>query len=208
LPLPLFEVDRDPGPNFVALLETFPKRITIWNRIINPISTWILLFNCLTSSLLADSHKKHCSLESDCQTCVRTPICGWCESVCLDGDERGPFDNRTVCHFWLFGSTEAACVTHVQNPKRCEHLNNCSSCLQTVGCYWCPFLGCHDTNRGCCPTCDTCRFPRTEHIFFQRFSVSFLVAAAVIASSLLLAAIVHGFYQYYWLRRHYFEVLE
>jgi hypothetical protein len=122
--------------------------------------TFTLLFGFLLFCFSFGHSINTCSSSNNCQNCLKTFGCGWCDSVCLEGDEvgiwkgiflekirleyewfclkckifshfkRGPFWNTTLCAIWLFGSPTKDCV--VASQKRIHILP------------WNKFIDCND----------------------------------------------------------------
>lgn len=97
------------------------------------------------------------------------------------------------------GSTFDSCLLEV----------DCERCVHKSGCNWCwdgDHIGCRRVIDPiqCCTQCEACE----DKIRFKSISLGLLVSLLIGSVSVLFVAIGFSYYKYYWLQRHYFEVLE
>lgn len=90
----------------------------------------------------------------------------------------------------------------------CQIHTDCEPCTQQPGCNWCwngPSLGCRRVIDPllCCRNCSVCK----ERVVFKAVSLGLLLGCFIILVSVIILSIVYSVYKFYWIRRHYFEVL-
>jgi hypothetical protein len=86
---------------------------------------------------------------------------------------------------------------------------DCQRCVHRAGCNWCwdgYNIGCRRVIDPiqCCTQCEACE----EKVRFKAISLGLLVSLLIGSVAVLVVAISYSYYKYYWLQRHYFEVLE
>lgn len=91
----------------------------------------------------------------------------------------------------------------------CSVATDCGICVHMPNCNWCwdgPVIGCRRVIDPvqCCSICERC----DEKIKFKAISLGLLLALGIGSVAVLIVSVAYSFYKYYWMQRHYFEVLE
>jgi len=141
-----------------------------------------------------------------CESWMKRTECGHCSNFCTRGNASGPlYFPRQYCAPWSYISYD-----HCRRPERCKSIQTCDSCTN-AGCHWCPGSGCKtEYGWGCCEDCSICFnvIGPTYPSEMLHISVGILVGLATIMAGMIVASIFYAIWKYYWLRRHYFEVLQ
>eukprot|EP00741_Cyanophora_paradoxa_P006304 tig00000989_g6111.t1 len=79
-----------------------------------------------------------CEGQSDCNSCVQLPDCGWCLA---DGAPGVCAQSASCAGTWALSATDCSAASSVQPAPviaDCSVSSDCTSCLATPGCTWCP----------------------------------------------------------------------
>ena len=102
-----------------------------------------------------------------------------------------------------------ALVHKSTSADACNKHQACDKCVEVSGCNWCwdgKHIGCHRVIDPiqCCKRCEECE----EKIRFKALSLGLMVSLLIGCVSVLFVAVGYSYYKYYWVKRHFFEVLE